>query len=324
MLIERPRASAQVRAARTAKPWHCLTDFVNGGLALAFILCSVLAAAQPPAAAPANPAQFGPYNGTFLADGTGLQNAIHDPHDSILSADSPWSLSCWIRTIEPVEALELVAGIGSPAAGYRRYLAVDAGKVMLWMGSGNQFAAPATLNPGEWHLLAASFDGVAFHLFIDGEPSATSVLSLGSANPVLQMAPAGLGVPGHHFGGQIAAFTLLRRSLSAGEIHQLYLDRPNFSVINFEEASKPWPFQTRGQAGYRAPQDPATMPHTRTPFTKPVAIKRPPLGPSLAQSGALRFSPASPAPSRSSIPPARATAQPSPSAAGTPSLRSSP
>ena len=80
----------------------------------------------------------------------------------------------------------------------------------------------------------------------------------------------------HHFGGQIAAFTLLRRALSDSEIRQLYLARPDFSTTMFEEGSKPWPIQTRGQAGYRAPQEPATMPISRAHFSQPVALRRPP------------------------------------------------
>ena len=246
-----------------------------------FALVAATAAAQPPAPAPApaDPPQFGPYNGAFLADGPGLRTPIADPRDPLLLADSPWSLFCWIMPSDPVDAFSLVAGVGSPSAEYPRYLAVDAGKVVLWLGDGNQLTGNAALQPGEWHLLAASFDGARFHLYADGQPAAAGTLVLGSPTPLLQMAPA--GTPGRHFGGQIAAFTLLRRTLSDGENHQLYLNRPDFSVLAFEEGSKPWPIQTRGQAGYRAPQDPATMPKSLVPYSQPVAIKRPPVGPSL-------------------------------------------
>jgi hypothetical protein len=224
------------------------------GASLALALCSIVAAAQPPATVVvSDPPQWGPYNGTFLADGPGLRVPISDPHDPILLADSPWSLSCWIKSTDPLAAFSLVAGMGSPAAEYPRYLAIDAGKVVLWLGEDNQLTGPANLKPGEWHLLAASFDGSRFHLYVDGQPAAS----------------------GHHFGGQIAAFTLLRRALSDSEMRQLYLARPNFSTIMFEEGSKPWPIQTRGQAGYRAPQDPATMPTSRASFSAPAAITRP-------------------------------------------------
>ena len=250
-------------------------------LALALYLAA--ASAQAPAVA-TDPPQFGPYNGAFLADGPGLMKPIADMHDPVLLADSPWSLFCWIRTSEPVNAFELVAGIGSTSAEYPRYLAIDAGKIALWMGDGNQLTGSANLRPGEWHLLAASFDGSRFHLYTDGQPAAAGTLTLGSANALLQMAPA--AGSGRHFGGQIASFTVLRRALSDSENHALFLARPDFAAIQFEEGSKPWPFQTRGQAGYRAPQDPASMPKTRASFSRPVAIKRPPIGPSLTPNGA--------------------------------------
>jgi hypothetical protein len=250
-------------------------------LLVALALCSLVAEAQPPATVVvSDPPQWGPYNGTFLPDGPGLRVSISDPHDPVLLADAPWSLSCWIKSTDPLDAFSLVAGMGSPAAEYPRYLAVDAGKVVLWLGEDNQLTAPANLKSGEWHLLAASFDGSRFHLYVDGQPAASGTLTLGSPTALLQMAPA---ASAHHFGGQIAAFTLLRRALSDSEMHQLYLARPDFSTTMFEEGSKPWPIQTRGQAGYRAPQDPATMPTSRAPFSAPVALKRPPAGPSLTQ-----------------------------------------
>ena len=52
--------------------------------------------------------------------------------------------------------------------------------------------------------------------------------------------------------------------------------QPEFSLVNFEEGSKPWPVQTRGQAGYRAPQDAATLPRSEAPFSQPKAAPEPP------------------------------------------------
>jgi hypothetical protein len=80
------------------------------------------------------------------------------------------------------------------------------------------------------------------------------------APPVLQSAT------GQHFGGKIAGLTLLREALSDEQIKKISQKPGNFSLIEFEEGSKPWRVQTRGQAGYRAPQDPATMPRSRAPI----------------------------------------------------------
>jgi Exo-beta-D-glucosaminidase Ig-fold domain/Concanavalin A-like lectin/glucanases superfamily/Glycosyl hydrolases family 2/Glycosyl hydrolases family 2, TIM barrel domain len=250
----------------------------------ALVACSAVAEAQLP---PTNdPPQYGPYNGSFIPDGPGLEIPMANTHDSVLLADSPWTLYCWIKTAAPTDAEELVIGVGNTSAEYPRYLGVNADKVVLWMGQGNQLAGTADLKPGQWHLLTATFDGKSFHLYGNGQPIASGALTLGSTNALLQMAPAESPLThGKHFGGQIASFTVLRHALSDAEVRQLQQTPPDFAAIQFEEGSKPWPVQTRGQAGYRAPQDPSTLPRSRAPFSQPVALKRPPVGESLVATG---------------------------------------
>jgi beta-galactosidase/beta-glucuronidase len=240
------------------------------------------ALAQQPVSPTSEPPIFGPYNAEFLADGNGLNMPLANAHDPVLLADSPWSLYCWIKTRDAVDASEIVAGLGNLSAEYPRYLRIAPGKVTLWMGDNNELSGPADLKPGVWHLLAASFDGSRFHLYSDGNPVANGTLTLGSVNALVQMAPPPFnGTAEKHFGGEIAAFTLLRRALSDEEALSLYQRAPDFSLMEFEQASKPWPFQTRDQAGYRAPQDPVTLPKSKAPFSRPVAIIRPPVGDSL-------------------------------------------
>ncbi len=222
-----------------------------------------------------DPPFYGPYNAVFLPDGEGLKKPLAE-HDSVLRADSPWSLYCWMRTAEPLQAPELLAGIGDTSEEYPRYLALDVDKLVLWMGADNSLTASAGLAPAKWHLLAATFDGKDFSLYSDGALAATGKLDLGSVSPVLQMAPAVSPLPNaRHFGGKISGLTLVRRALDAGEIKQLYQRPDDFSLLEFEEGSKPWPVQTRAQAGYRAPQDPSTMPTSRAPFSKPVVRNLP-------------------------------------------------
>ena len=43
-----------------------------------------------------DPPTYGPYNAVFLPDGEGLEKPLV-PHDSVLRADSPWSLYAWVR-----------------------------------------------------------------------------------------------------------------------------------------------------------------------------------------------------------------------------------
>ncbi len=232
-----------------------------------------------------DPPQYGPYNAVFFADGEGLKKPLNE-HDSVLLASSPWTLYCWIRPDETLQGPTLIVGIGTIADEYSRYIAVEHGNFVLRIGEGNSIESEANLTPREWHMIAVTFDGSEFRLYNDGGLIGGGKLDLGSVSPVLQMAPAAQPWPNaRHFGGKIASLTLLRRALDAKEIAQLAAQPPNFDLIEFEEGSKPWPVQTRGQAGYRAPQDPSTMPVSKAPFSKPVARASPTSRESLRASG---------------------------------------
>jgi hypothetical protein len=261
---------------------HALSLRIASAAAAIFALT---AAAQPPA--PAGPvyinppAQYGPYNGAFLPDGLGLTVTIPDAKDTLLDADTPWTMLCWINTPETVTAPQLVASLGSLSAEYARTLLIESGKLALALGDNNELAGPADLTPNTWHLLTATFNGAGFNLYADGHPIAAGPLTLGSTNGTLLLAPVFTGK--QHFAGRIASFTLMRHALTSDEVASIYKSPPDFAAITFEEGSKPWVIQTRGQAGYRAPQEPATMPQQRGSFSPPVAIARPPLGKSLIQ-----------------------------------------
>jgi hypothetical protein len=218
-----------------------------------------------------DPPQYGPYNAVFLSGGEGLREPLTE-HDSVLRADSAWTLSCWVRLDEEVKSPTLVVGLGNTDEEYPRYLSLDKDSLSLWMGKDNILSGSTILTPFKWHFLAATFDGAEFHLYSDGEQVAHGALVLGSVSPILQMAPSRLPWPkAQHFGGKIAVLVLLRRTLRATEVKKLYQSREDFSLVYFEEGSKTWAVQTRGQAGYRAPQDPSTLPQGKAPFSQPVA-----------------------------------------------------
>ncbi len=241
-------------------------------------------AQQPPGNDPAQyaPAQYGPYNATFLPGGQGLRLPMSDAHDTVLLPGSPWTISCWFNPQEPVTGLQILAGLGNVSDEYPRFLALRAGQVVLWDGAGNQLAGPATLKPGEWHGITATFDGATFHLYSDATAVAAGRLAQGTASPLLQLAPPVIVADqAAHFGGSIASFVVLRRALSGAEVKSDYQHPPAFNVIDYDQGSKPWPFQTRGQAGYQGPQDPAQRPIGKVPPGQPVALKRPPVGESL-------------------------------------------
>jgi hypothetical protein len=241
------------------------------------IAASLLCVSAPAHAQITNdPAFYGPYNGVFLPDGEGLNKKLTE-NDTVLLADSPWTLYAWVNADEVAAKPMLVAGLGKAEDEYARYLAIAPGKLILWGGKGNSLEAPASLGPGKWHMVAATFDGDRFRLYSDGAQVASGNLVLGSVSSALGMAPSMPPAPGWgHFGGRIAGFTLLREVLASNALAQIYSKGSDTSVVEYEEGSKPWPVQTRGQAGYRAPQDAAQTPHSKAPFSAPVAKPLPP------------------------------------------------
>src|SRR5215469_10225641 len=146
--------------------WQILLPFVLAGItclslcviSTSFALAQTIVTNDPPF--------YGPFNGVFLAGGGGLKRAMAKD-DSVLRADSPWSMYAWVRTEETVGPSMLVAGMGDPQEEYSRYLAVNGSRVMLWMGKDNSVSGAASLTGGMWHLLAATFDGESFHLYFD-------------------------------------------------------------------------------------------------------------------------------------------------------------
>ena len=251
----------RLRLWRTALPLTAVAIFLLAGVAPTHAQTAITT----------DPPFYGPFNGVFLPDGDGLEKKLAE-HDSLLRAESPWSFYCWIRTEEAPHAPALVAGVGDPNEEYSRYLGLDANQVTLWLGKDNGLEAIAALVPVKWHLLAATFDGSEFLLYSDGQLVARGKRALGSVTAVLRMAPPLLPWPtGQHFGGKIAGLTLLREALGADQIKRIHELPPDFSRMEFEEGSKPWRVQTRAQAGYRAPQDPSTMPRSRAPISAPVA-----------------------------------------------------
>lgn len=218
-----------------------------------------------------DPPSYGPFNAVFLPDGDGLKKPL-EKTDSLLRADSPWSIYAWVRPVESQKMPSLIAGVGDPEEEFSRYLALTSDHLILYMGKDNVLFATASLAAGKWHFLAATFDGEEVRLYADGTSVSSGKLDSGSVRPVIEIAPP--SYPSHnwrHFGGSIASLTVLRNALSNDELLQLFQKPADFSGIEFEEGSKPWPVQTRAQAGYRAPQDPSIMPRSKAPYSAPVA-----------------------------------------------------
>jgi hypothetical protein len=234
--------------------------------------------------------RYGPYNAHFLAGGHGLTKPLNQK-DSFLVADAPWTLSLWYQQSDAGALSTLLAGFGDSKELDSRYLGLLEGKPMLRFGSGNELVASAPVSSSGWHLLAASFDGHLAHLYSDGAEVASGALVLGSASPVLEIAPTGLPPQERleHYGGQILNFELSAVALTDSGINAMYQHRPDPALVLMEEGSHPWPVQVREQAGYAAPQDPSLMPKSNAPFQKPSAKAMPAASASLQSGGGSRW-----------------------------------
>ena len=238
---------------------------------LTALLLSIAATSHSQTAVTTDPAFYGPYNAIFLPDGDGLRKPLVKD-DSIQRADSAWSMYAWVKPAESPKSNTVIAGTGDPSDEFFRALSLDDGHILLSIGKDNSLSAAATFAPGTWHFLGATFNGEEFTIFVDGAKVASGKLDIGGITPVLEIAPpAPPSARWQHFGGTIASLTLLRKALTPDEIKQLSTPPGDFASVEFEEGSKPWPVQTRSQAGYRAPQDPSTMPRSKAPFSHPEA-----------------------------------------------------
>src|ERR1700689_125559 len=168
-------------------------------IALLIIMYPVFCLAQrtPAAPEPQPPPFYGPWNAVILPGGDGLHAPLNG-NDTILSAESPWTLLLWVNAEDAAAGRELIAGVGAPNGENPRYLAIAPGKVELYLGKNNSLEGPAAIPPGKWHMLAETFDGVQFRLYADearvaegilrqpGKPATdTTQLMVGTAEPTL-------------------------------------------------------------------------------------------------------------------------------------------
>src|SRR5260221_4467596 len=216
-----------------------------------------------------DPAYYGPYNGVFLAGGDELKKHLAK-NDTVLRADSPWSLYAWIRMNEAPKGAVLIAGFGDLGEEYSRYLGVDGGKLFYRGGKDASISGSAGLAPGKWQFVTATFEGQEVQIYANGAKVAEGKLDAGRVSSLLVIARAQFPAQeNRHFAGQIAGLTLLRRALTGDKIKEMSAKPVNFATVVYEEGSKPWPVQTQAQSGYRAPQDPDTMPKSNAAFSRP-------------------------------------------------------
>ncbi len=232
-----------------------------------FVLLSKTGLAQ----APSGSVAYGPYNAIFLPQGDGLSKPLV-AGDVLLDPGAQWSIYSWVQVATPMVGNTVIAVVGNPNFAGSRALGTHDGKLALYSGREAVVQSTVTLTPGAWHLLAATFSDEEAHLYADGVEVGHANIPNAALAPLLSLAPTASSIAGTvHFGGKLSGLTLMRRALAGSEVQQMQRMPPDFSLAQFEDGSARWPVQTRGQAGLRAPQDPATLPHSNAPLQAPVA-----------------------------------------------------
>ena len=261
-------------------------------ISLLLLTAALLPIAPPPARAQHGaamyqvlPPEYGPYSGHFLAGGDGLEKPLPET-DPLLKATTPWTMTGWVEMAAAPMQPTLIAGVGDATEEQSRFFAMVDGRVALRLGKDNMLTANAPLGQRQWHMLAATFDGQVARLYCDGLQVAQGPLVYARVAAKISMAPLETTVPNAApFGGRIALFTVTRTVSSDAEIAAMAKQQPEFGLIAFEEGAKPWPIQTREQAGYRAPQDGATLPRSAAASSAPKAGPEPPAKTTLHKDG---------------------------------------
>lgn len=204
------------------------------------------------------PMQAGPYLAHLLAGGP----ALIKPLPKELAGTSVRTEELWVRTDTP-GADALIAGIGDPNSS-SSYFELQEGHPAIGSASEASLLSRVSLSPKAWHLLALSDDGQTMTLYVDGTAAGTGHSLKGEVAPEIELAPDPAG-DSVRFSGDIGGFSVIEGAKSASEIAHDFATPPNFDAQLREENAKPWPVQTKEQVGYRAPQDPADMPHGAAP-----------------------------------------------------------
>ena len=224
----------------------------------------------------------GPYNVHVLAGGGQLLRPV-PVQSHVLHADGDSTLALWVQMSADVPPSALIAGVGDPLALDSRYIGLLDGRPMVRLSATHTLVADTRLPAAGWHLLVVTTHAGQATLYADGAAVAHGQIAGGMLSPELLVAPVD-GEKGElrretlsHFGGSVAGVTLLPEVFADEQVRQLAARPLETALLRWDEASPPWPMQTRGHLGYLSQQDPSLLPHSKAPFSKPVAKLLPPM-----------------------------------------------
>ncbi len=228
---------------------------------------------------------FGPWHVNVIQGGWGEEkNFAGLPENAVIPANSAFTLAAWVQPNADIGGQQLIAGLGQvlvgvpgfgpggprqAAKGPGVFIGLLEGKLAFWSGADSRVVSAASLDRN-WHQVAVSYDGKVIRLYLDGKAQANRAMQLPELRALLQIAPRNAFAANEaRFGGKVANLLVWGRALSQQELVNTAAAKPDFSSLNFDEASPVWSVQTRQMVGQAAPQDAWTLPKTRAPFSTP-------------------------------------------------------
>lgn len=241
-----------------------------GGRVRAFPLTALLALAVARTCAAQSVA--GPFNAVFLQGGVGISHPLGTDSPTA-KGHAPWSLGGWLRVDAVSEGTVVIAARGLARASQSDRLVLEKRLLALRLGDGHVLRSTLPLAEGEWHAVAAVFDGTRARLYLDGREVSAASGTTADVEPVLQLAPEDPSDPtgSRHFGGALADFSLRAAALSGEEARTRAAQRPDMTLVAFNHVGAGWPWQEHAWRGLLEPQPAWTLPRGHTPTQPPVS-----------------------------------------------------
>jgi len=218
-------------------------------------------------------ADTGPHGASILADGVGLEREL-SPDAPVVMGGNPWSMSAWVRPSVAREGSSVVARVGSSKSA--RAMLLVGGRLAYGEGDRPQVSAGA-VPARRWTHVAASSDGRAVTLFVDGSKVGTASSAGSAVAPVLSIGPVEDAVGGfEHFGGEVYDLRLAARELRPADVKVAASRQPDVMAAHLVKPGQMWEWQEKQWRGYFQAQDTWTLPRSDVPPGRPVAK---PLGP---------------------------------------------
>lgn len=216
---------------------------------------AAMAADNAAEAQSANGALTGPVNAVFPPIGEAIRKDLAAP----LTPQATWTIKGWIRIDSQSAEPRTVAALVDKAG--RTVFEIGIADGLIFAGAdARQVKSPAKGKIGDWVLvtITSAPDGTVLQVG-DAPPAKADIRLLGEAVAV-KLAPRNGG--SRPFGGAVANFTVLEGSAIASRGTDW--PKPEQDLIQFESGSTSWPLQTKQYVGQVEPQDPSTLPVSRS------------------------------------------------------------